>query len=56
MATSSNHHPSDKATYDITVTAPKDEDGDSYDVISNSTLIAEKDKGRTVSPQGLDGR
>ncbi|MFE6667471.1 M1 family metallopeptidase [Streptomyces sp. NPDC057697] len=44
-----NHHPSDKATYDITVTVPKDEDGDPYDVISNGRLVAEKDSGRTVT-------
>ncbi|WP_343245615.1 M1 family metallopeptidase [Streptomyces sp. SID4985] len=44
-----NHHPSDKATYDITVTVPKDEDGDPYDVISNGELVAEKDHGKTVT-------
>lgn len=44
-----NHHPSDKATYDITVTVPKDEDGDPYDVISNGELITEEDKGKTVT-------
>ncbi|MEU0008323.1 M1 family metallopeptidase [Streptomyces sp. NPDC006314] len=44
-----NHHPSDKATYDITVTVPKDEDGDPYDVVSNGTLITEEDKGETVT-------
>lgn len=44
-----NHHPSDKATYDTTVTVPKDEDGDPYDVISNGELIAEEDKGKTVT-------
>ncbi|MGV9788491.1 M1 family metallopeptidase [Streptomyces sp. NPDC003435] len=44
-----NHHPSDKATYDTTVTVPKDEDGDPYDVISNGELIAEEDKGTTVT-------
>ncbi|WP_424862712.1 hypothetical protein [Streptomyces sp. MMS24-I29] len=44
-----NHHPSDKATYDITVTVPKDEDGDPYDVISNGALITEEDKGKTVA-------
>ncbi|QTE01696.1 M1 family metallopeptidase [Streptomyces cyanogenus] len=43
-----NHHPSDKATYDITVTVPKDEDGDPYDVVGNGTLIAEEDKGGAV--------
>ncbi|MGW2717483.1 M1 family metallopeptidase [Streptomyces sp. NPDC001492] len=44
-----NHHPSDKATYDITVTVPKDEDGDPYDVVSNGELIAEEDRGETVT-------
>ncbi|GGW59579.1 metallopeptidase [Streptomyces lucensis JCM 4490] len=44
-----NHHPSDKATYDMTVTVPKDEDGDPYDVVSNGRLITEKDKGETVT-------
>ncbi|MEU8975107.1 M1 family aminopeptidase [Streptomyces monashensis] len=44
-----NHHPSDKATYDITVTVPKDADGDPYDVISNGKLIAEEDKGEAVT-------
>lgn len=44
-----NHHPSDKATYDITVTVPKDEDGDPYDVVSNGELITEEDKGETVT-------
>ncbi|MFE2301229.1 M1 family metallopeptidase [Streptomyces sp. NPDC059445] len=44
-----NHHPSDKATYDITVTVPKDEDGDPYDVVGNGELIAEEDKGETVT-------
>ncbi|MES9510417.1 M1 family metallopeptidase [Streptomyces sp. NPDC000609] len=44
-----NHHPSDKATYDITVTVPKDADGDPYDVISNGELITEEDTGRTVT-------
>ncbi|WP_328664877.1 M1 family metallopeptidase [Streptomyces sp. NBC_00328] len=44
-----NHHPSDKATYDITVTVPKDEDGDPYDVVSNGKLITEVDKGETVT-------
>ncbi|MFH0515814.1 M1 family metallopeptidase [Streptomyces sp. M41] len=44
-----NHHPSDKATYDITVTVPKDEDGDPYDVVGNGELISEEDKGGTVT-------
>lgn len=44
-----NHHPSDKATYDITVTVPKDADGDPYDVVSNGTLVAERDDGKTVT-------
>ncbi|MFF5532496.1 M1 family metallopeptidase [Streptomyces cinerochromogenes] len=44
-----NHHPSDKATYDITVTVPKDEDGDPYDVISNGKLVREEDSGETVT-------
>ncbi|MEW2133325.1 M1 family metallopeptidase [Streptomyces sp. NPDC005435] len=44
-----NHHPSDKATYDITVTVPKDEDGDPYDVISNGELLTEKDRGGAVT-------
>jgi aminopeptidase N len=44
-----NHHPSDKATYDITVTVPKDADGDPYDVIGNGKLIAEEDKGEAVT-------
>ncbi|MER6333421.1 M1 family metallopeptidase [Streptomyces sp. NPDC001034] len=44
-----NHHPSDKATYDIRVTVPKDEEGDFYDVVSNGELIAEEDKGGTVT-------
>jgi aminopeptidase N len=44
-----NHHPSDKATYDITVTVPKDEDGDPYDVVSNGELTREEDKGETVT-------
>ncbi|MEU8560118.1 M1 family metallopeptidase [Streptomyces cyaneofuscatus] len=47
-----NHHPSDKATYDITVTVPKDEDGDPYDVVGNGELIeevAEEDKGGAVT-------
>ncbi|MGW4290346.1 M1 family metallopeptidase [Streptomyces sp. NPDC004673] len=44
-----NHHPSDKATYDTTVTVPKDEDGYPYDVISNGELIAEEDEGTTVT-------
>ncbi|WP_249926073.1 M1 family metallopeptidase [Streptomyces aureocirculatus] len=41
-----NHHPSDKATYDITVSVPKDEDGDPYDAVSNGKLKTEKDSGR----------
>ncbi|GGU98260.1 metallopeptidase [Streptomyces spectabilis] len=45
----SNNHPSDKATYDITVTVPKDEDGDPYDVVSNGELIKEEDKGDRVT-------
>ncbi|MBL1084278.1 M1 family metallopeptidase [Streptomyces actinomycinicus] len=44
-----NHHPSDKATYDITVTVPKDEDGDPYDVVANGTLVSQEDKGRAVT-------
>ncbi|QNT97707.1 metallopeptidase [Streptomyces griseofuscus] len=44
-----NHHPSDKATFDISVTVPKDEDGDFYDAVSNGELVAEKDKGETVT-------
>ncbi|MGW2210742.1 M1 family metallopeptidase [Streptomyces sp. NPDC001781] len=44
-----NHHPSDKATYDITVTVPDDEDGDPYDVISNGRLITEEDHGKTLT-------
>ncbi|GAA2729065.1 M1 family metallopeptidase [Streptomyces nogalater] len=44
-----NHHPSDKATYDITVTVPKDEDGDPYDVISNGELVSEEDSGEAVT-------
>ncbi|MEV0446190.1 M1 family metallopeptidase [Streptomyces spectabilis] len=45
----SNNHPSDKATYDITVTVPKDEDGDPYDVVSNGELVKEEDKGDRVT-------
>ncbi|WP_309143032.1 M1 family metallopeptidase [Streptomyces aureoverticillatus] len=44
-----NHHPSDKATYDMTVTVPKDEDGDPYDVIGNGDLVKEEDKGDRVT-------
>ncbi|MFK4144058.1 M1 family metallopeptidase [Streptomyces sp. NPDC004065] len=44
-----NHHPSDKATYDITVTVPKDEDGDAYDVVGNGELVEEEDNGGTVT-------
>ncbi|MEH0577883.1 MULTISPECIES: M1 family metallopeptidase [Streptomyces] len=44
-----NHHPSDKAAYDIRVTVPKDSDGDPYDVVSNGKLITEKDNGETVT-------
>ncbi|MFR9787075.1 M1 family metallopeptidase [Streptomyces sp. MB22_4] len=44
-----NHHPSDKATYDIRVTVPKDAEGDFYDVVSNGELIAEEDEGETVT-------
>ncbi len=33
----------------MTVTVPKDEDGDPYDVVSNGRLITEKDKGETVT-------
>nr|WP_234311103.1 M1 family metallopeptidase [Streptomyces alboflavus] len=44
-----NHHPSDKATYDITVSVPKDEDGDPYDVVSNGELKKEEDTGRRVT-------
>ncbi|MFD5396642.1 hypothetical protein ACFWJW_20760 [Streptomyces sp. NPDC127097] len=44
-----NHHPSDKATYDMTVTVPKDEDGDPYDVIGNGELTKEVDKGDRVT-------
>ncbi|MFE9772976.1 M1 family metallopeptidase [Streptomyces sp. NPDC005931] len=40
-----NHHPSDKATYDITVTVPEDEDGNPYDVVANGELTGEADKG-----------
>ncbi|MFB8104474.1 M1 family metallopeptidase [Streptomyces sp. NPDC056007] len=42
-----NHHPSDKATYDITVTVPK-----AYDVVGNGELIeeiAEEGKGGAVT-------
>lgn len=44
-----NHHPSDKATYDITVTVPKDADGDPYDVVGNGTLTAKVDEGEAVT-------
>ncbi|MEU3032505.1 M1 family metallopeptidase [Streptomyces incarnatus] len=44
-----NHHPSDKATFDIWVTVPRDEDGDFYDAVSNGELIAEEDKGGTMT-------
>ncbi|MFG2894950.1 M1 family metallopeptidase [Streptomyces sp. NPDC048248] len=44
-----NHHPSDKATYDMTVTVPKDEDGDPYDAIANGMLLKEEDKGDRVT-------
>ncbi|WP_282791430.1 M1 family metallopeptidase [Streptomyces sp. CC224B] len=44
-----NHHPSDKATYDITVSVPRDEDGDPYDVVSNGELLKEEDTGRRVT-------
>ncbi|MFJ4801331.1 M1 family metallopeptidase [Streptomyces murinus] len=44
-----NHHPSDKATFDIWVTVPRDEDGDFYDAVSNGDLVAEKDNGETVT-------
>ncbi|WP_369216108.1 M1 family metallopeptidase [Streptomyces flavofungini] len=44
-----NHHPSDKATYDITVSVPKDEDGDPYDVLSNGELVKEEDQGKRVT-------
>lgn len=44
-----NHHPSDKATYDITVTVPRDADGDFYDVVSNGELIREEAKGDTMT-------
>ncbi|GGX98598.1 M1 family metallopeptidase [Streptomyces anandii] len=40
-----NHHPSDKASYDITVSVPKDESGDFYDVVANGELIGQKDEG-----------
>ncbi|SED93482.1 Peptidase family M1 [Streptomyces misionensis] len=43
-----NHHPSDKATYDITVAVPRDADGDPYDVVSNGELVAEEDRGNRV--------
>ncbi|WP_239571209.1 M1 family metallopeptidase [Streptomyces sp. G44] len=44
-----NHHPSDKAAYDVTVTVPKDEDGDPYDVVSNGELVKEEDEGDRVT-------
>ncbi|WP_078992589.1 M1 family metallopeptidase [Streptomyces sp. MMG1121] len=44
-----NHHPSDKATYDITVTVPKDADGDPYDVVSNGEPTKAEDKGDRVT-------
>ncbi|MGW3494313.1 M1 family metallopeptidase [Streptomyces sp. NPDC001020] len=44
-----NHHPSDKATYDITVTVPKDAEGEFYDVVSNGKLIKEENNGETVT-------
>ncbi|WP_425472922.1 M1 family metallopeptidase [Streptomyces botrytidirepellens] len=44
-----NHHPSDKATYDIAITVPKDKDGAPYDVVSNGKLTTEEDKGETVT-------
>ncbi len=43
-----NHHPSDKAAYDITVSVPKDEDGDPYDVVANGELKKEEDTGDRV--------
>ncbi|MEU8568267.1 M1 family metallopeptidase [Streptomyces pathocidini] len=44
-----NHHPSDKAAYDIRITVPKDEDGDPYDVVSSGELVKEEDEGDRVS-------
>ncbi|TXJ77486.1 M1 family peptidase [Streptomyces lavendulae] len=44
-----NHHPSDKATYDITVTVPRDADGDFYDVVSNGELIRQEAEGDTMT-------
>ncbi|GHD87089.1 M1 family metallopeptidase [Streptomyces naganishii] len=45
-----NHHPCDKASYDITVSVPKDESGDPYDVVANGELVGRKDEGdRTTS-------
>ncbi|MGV2920379.1 M1 family metallopeptidase [Streptomyces alfalfae] len=44
-----NHHPSDKAAYDITVSVPKDEDGDPYDVVSNGEPRKEEDEGKRVT-------
>nr|WP_258053449.1 M1 family metallopeptidase [Streptomyces sp. Ru72] len=37
-----NHHPSDKAAYDIEVTVPKDGDGEPYDVVSNGELVGKE--------------
>lgn len=37
-----NHHPSHKATYDITVTVPEDDEGDPYEVVSNGELVSRK--------------
>ncbi|MGR6970209.1 M1 family metallopeptidase [Streptomyces cynarae] len=37
-----NHHPSDKAAYDITVTVPDDSDGDAYVAVSNGELVSKE--------------
>lgn len=44
-----NHHPSDKATYDIAVTVPNDADGDPYDVVSNGELTKKENQGDHVT-------
>ncbi|MFG2194211.1 M1 family metallopeptidase [Streptomyces sp. NPDC048639] len=44
-----NHHPSDKATYDIAFTVPKDEDGDPYDVVAGGELMEVEERGDRVT-------
>ncbi|MEU6083833.1 M1 family metallopeptidase [Streptomyces sp. NPDC047108] len=44
-----NHHPSDKAAYDISVTVPKDDEGDPYDALANGELVEVRDQDDRVT-------